>query len=303
MAEYTTELRTVLEEMLGYDEHKGQMSIDDIIAKTRTKLFDFEYPIFDLSYRVPLETKIMRHFYMREIGAETVGLFKHYLTMTMNEQMPYFNQLYKSTLLEFNPLYDVDIYRKHEGKDNNEFSRGSVADSHSNTAGNTNSTGNRTDNGSHSKSGNTSSHSSAGVNSSENGTTDSENRYSDTPQGTLNNIDNNTYLTNATLTDGRTTSTGSSTSTDDSTGNTSESGSTRNETLETNASSHTENTDTTNNLNENTESKTVTEYLEHVAGKQGSGTYSHMLTEYRATFLNIDTMVIHELEKCFMSLW
>lgn len=30
----------------------------------------------------------------------------------LNTIMPYYNQLYKSALLEFNPLYDADYWRK-----------------------------------------------------------------------------------------------------------------------------------------------------------------------------------------------
>lgn len=39
---------------------------------------------------------------------ETAELFKRYLNTTMCEIMPYYNQLYKSELLEFNPFYNVD---------------------------------------------------------------------------------------------------------------------------------------------------------------------------------------------------
>lgn len=44
------------------------------------------------------------HYWMREIGAETAGLFKLYLNRTMDEIMPYYNQLYKSAQLDFDPL-------------------------------------------------------------------------------------------------------------------------------------------------------------------------------------------------------
>lgn len=44
------------------------------------------------------------HYWMREIGAETAGLFKLYLNRTMAEIMPYYNQLYKSAQLDFDPL-------------------------------------------------------------------------------------------------------------------------------------------------------------------------------------------------------
>jgi hypothetical protein len=60
-----------------------------------------DYPIFDESYRVPLNNKILQHFKYREIGFETAEMFTDRLNTRMAEIMPYYNQLYKSTLLEF----------------------------------------------------------------------------------------------------------------------------------------------------------------------------------------------------------
>lgn len=67
-----------------------------------------DYPIFDEEYRAVLNNKIIEHFWFREIGQETPQLFKMFLNRTMNEQMPYFNELYKSTLMDFDPLANVD---------------------------------------------------------------------------------------------------------------------------------------------------------------------------------------------------
>ena len=68
-----------------------------------------DYPIFDETYRTPLNNKIIDHFYFREIGQETPGLFKRFLNRRMNEIIPFYNQLYKSTLLDINPLANVDM--------------------------------------------------------------------------------------------------------------------------------------------------------------------------------------------------
>ena len=45
------------------------------------------------------------------------------------------------------------------------------------------------------------------------------------------------------------------------------------------------------------------DYIESISGKQGSASYSKLLTEFRNTFLNIDMMVIEELSDLFMYLW
>lgn len=62
------------------------------------------YPIFSEEYRASLNAKIFSHYYFHEIGFETVSRFKHYLNATMNEIMPYYNQLFQSQLLAINPL-------------------------------------------------------------------------------------------------------------------------------------------------------------------------------------------------------
>lgn len=115
MARYTTEVRTVCEYYAGLDAMAPGSRVNDVIEAAREKVFDFDFPVFDESYRSVIETKILRHYYTREIGFETVGLWKLKLETRLNEVMPYFNQLYESTLLEFNPFYDVDLTVTHEG--------------------------------------------------------------------------------------------------------------------------------------------------------------------------------------------
>ena len=68
-----------------------------------------EYPVFDEGYRLPLNRKILDHFYMQEIGFETADLFIFHLKRKMNEIMPYYNQLYRSEQLRFDPLNTIDI--------------------------------------------------------------------------------------------------------------------------------------------------------------------------------------------------
>ena len=112
MSKYTTELRYICESLAGLEESKGYNDVSDIISEARPKIFNFNYPIFDESYRAGLETKILRHFYTREIGAETYGRWKLFLEAKMNEIMPFFNQLYNSELLTWNPLYDADYHKE-----------------------------------------------------------------------------------------------------------------------------------------------------------------------------------------------
>lgn len=111
MSKFTTEVRYICETYAGLDESVGFDDVDEVINRSYKKVFNFDFPIFDEAYRAVLEKKILRHYYTREIGDETVGLWKLRLCNKLNEIMPYYNQLYKSQLLEFNPFYDVDYTR------------------------------------------------------------------------------------------------------------------------------------------------------------------------------------------------
>ncbi len=114
LSNYTTEVRFICEMASGLSESKGADSIDEILEKSWEKVFNFSFPIFDERYREGLCKHILLHYYTREIGYETVGLWKLKLKSKLYDIMPYYNEMYKSTLLEFNPLQDVDLTREHE---------------------------------------------------------------------------------------------------------------------------------------------------------------------------------------------
>ena len=88
MSSYTTELKTICESYAGFSDIAVYDNIDSIIAKALPKLFNFNFPIFNESYRITLETKIIKHYYTREISEETVGLWKLRLDSKLNEIMP-----------------------------------------------------------------------------------------------------------------------------------------------------------------------------------------------------------------------
>lgn len=108
MSNYTTQLRFICESYANRNNKpQPQSDIDSTIELARPKIFDFDYPIFDEEYKKTLESKIISHYYTREIGLETVGLFKHHLKNKMREIMPYYNQLYKSERLKFDPFINT----------------------------------------------------------------------------------------------------------------------------------------------------------------------------------------------------
>ena len=187
MSKYTTEVRFICEVNSGLNESVGYSKIEDVIAGAIYKIFDFDFPIFDEDYRGVIERKILRHFYTREICEETVGLWKLRLRTRLNEIMPYYNKLYKSELLEFNPLYTDNLTRTRTTKLNSKRETDNNGEVNTTNETNTQGSGNDTTNNS------------------------GNDLYSDTPQGSLNGVESGTYLTNARKTSDTSTSTSNTT--------------------------------------------------------------------------------------------
>lgn len=253
MSKYTTEVRFICENSAGLSESEGADNVDSILDKCWNKVFNFDFPIFDENYRQVLCRKILKHYYTREIAHETVGRWKLALNAKLNEIMPYYNQLYKSELLEFNPFYDVDLTRSREGSG----------------------TSNRTSNNTETNSG-TSKNVSSGSSTSN---TDTLNRFSDTPQNSMDTqgIADSVPLTTVTKVNEDNTTTNESTDT-----------LTRNDNKTGSGTENINNTD---------------KYIETVKGKQGTENYSSLLKKFRETFLNIDMMIIEDCSDCFFTLW
>lgn len=61
--------------------------------------------------REELNKKILDYYKYREIGFETVGRFLDELEISLNEIMPYYNQLFFSADQDYNIIYNVDYRR------------------------------------------------------------------------------------------------------------------------------------------------------------------------------------------------
>lgn len=253
MSKYTTEVRFICENSAGLSESEGADKVDSILDKCWNKVFNFDFPIFDEKYRQVLCRKILKHYYTREIAHETVGRWKLALNAKLNEIMPYYNQLYKSELLEFNPFYDVDLTRSRDGRG----------------------TSNKTSNNTETNIG-TSKNVSNGSGTSN---TDTLNRFSDTPQNSMDTqgIADSVPLTTVTKVNEDNTTTNESTDT-----------LTRNDNKTGSGTENINNTD---------------KYIEIVKGKQSTENYSSLLKKFRETFLNIDMMIIEDCSDCFFTLW
>lgn len=311
MSKYTTEVRTICENLIGLKSPVGYGSVNDILYQAAPLVFNFDWPIFDEAYRRVLEIKILKHFYTREIGLETVGLWKLKLDTKMNEIMPYYNQLYKTELLEFNPLYDVDITRdrteEREGSNKTDggFNNENVYGKKNNYSEDNTLNSDVTDTTDTTGASDTTGSSTTADNSTRTGK--NTDRYSDTPQGAISDLESNSYLTNARIIDSNETNTANKKIDNEENLNYNDSiERSINRKDDTNKTGENEESGSSSDNGTNYSYQNITDtnkYLEHVTGKQGSKSYSEMIMEYRKTFLNIDMMVLEELEPLFMQLW
>lgn len=234
-------------------------NFQSVISAAAPKVFNFNFPIFDESHRKELEEKILLWYYDREIGFRTVGRWQLGLAQYLNRIMPYYNEMYKTTSVSYDMLNDVDITESysHTSRGGEEQKSGREIIGSSTTLQN------GTDTTSANSSGNTTS------------------ATSDTPQGTISDVDNYSYLTsyNKSTSSSQNGGTVTSNSTNVSDNSTTEHGiSTKNDTREDN-------------------------YQKTTSGKSGGKTYPEMIMEYRKAIANVDAMIIDELEDLFLSVW
>ncbi len=173
MSKYTTELRWVCESKSGFDEDVlKNKTVDEIITASRASIFNFNYPIYAEAHRDELEHKILKHYYTREIGAETFGLWQLQLNDKLNLIMPYYNKLYQ---------YQAQIAQK--GLDNIDVNSSQL----------------RTDNllktDAYTHGENTEIDKENEIHDTITFTDTTDDKYSDTPQGNLSGVITDSYLT------------------------------------------------------------------------------------------------------------
>ena len=285
MASYTMQLREYIE---GFSEDV-MLSTRDKIEHGRTKLFDFNYPIFDSEYKAVFETHFIRNFYMREIGFETESLFKFQLETWLEINMPYYNQLFESELLEFDPFVNWSEDVTHDKTNDRDQKDSRDTSQTSNVAGENDSILDQTsDTGTTSKQDTTTK------------TTDdnfSREITSDTPasrleltsndgEGVIEYASNIEEDTENNVRDATSNVTGSS-----------DSG-----TVDHATNKQTSNVDSAGSQNDNYNSNVneFENFIQKRKGKLGNDSYSKMLQEYRNTFLRIEKDIFNDMQELFM---
>ena len=106
MSKYTIELRKIIEYQ-GRDEVEGYFK--DYCINNYLQPHQVESILnANIWSKDRLAEKIVDHYYMREIGYETIGLFKHYARVYMREIMERYLPLIYSNSISYDPLVNVD---------------------------------------------------------------------------------------------------------------------------------------------------------------------------------------------------
>ena len=106
MSKYTIELRKIV-------EYEGRETVENYFKDYC--LYNYLRPnevesilSANLWSKDRLASKIVDHYFMREIGYETIGLFKHYAKVYMQEIMERYLPLIYSSSINYDPLVNVD---------------------------------------------------------------------------------------------------------------------------------------------------------------------------------------------------
>ena len=106
MAKYTMELRTVI-------MYEGRDTVEswfkDYCLNNYLRQNEIETILnANIWNKDRLASLIVDHYFMREIGYETIGMFKHYAKVYMQEIMERYLPLIYSNSIDYNPLVNVD---------------------------------------------------------------------------------------------------------------------------------------------------------------------------------------------------
>ena len=106
MSKYTMELRNII-------EYEGRENVEnyfkDYCIENYLRPNEIETILnANIWSKDRLASKIVDHYYMREIGYETIGLFKHYAKVYMQEIMERYLPLIYSNSINYDPLVNVD---------------------------------------------------------------------------------------------------------------------------------------------------------------------------------------------------
>lgn len=269
MSKYTTQVRYILEneykKLYPNDIELNPLDVVErvgytvmSISKARDFTLDVNFVIVDEVLRQISHAcdMVLLKNYTREIGLETVGLWKLKMQTRLNEIFPFYAKIYITMFEKYDPFIDTDI--THTTKSENgttETEQGDIGDKDVTETVNNNYSNISTT------------------------TSNNKDKYSDTPQGSLQNVESGEYLTNARIVD----------------------------------NSVNGNDEGTSLYNRNLKDKTkidvtkqkdaTMETTTSIKGKSSGVSYSKMMIEYRKSIININTQFVDEFKDLFMLIY
>ena len=134
MSKYTMELRHTIP-LFGRETVEGwfkDYSLTDFLTPEEIQIIEDR----GTWSKDRLASKIVDHYFMREIGFETPALFRHYVRITMKEIMEEFAPLIYSASIKYDPMVNVDYTETYHHDDNGHV----TSNENIGTTGNSNST-------------------------------------------------------------------------------------------------------------------------------------------------------------------
>jgi hypothetical protein len=119
---------------------QATIELGRLLDKTDFKLFDFPYVFDDAAFKAQIEQQVIDFYYDYEIGQETPDMFKRKFKARWLRMISYYNKLYNTTLLSYNPLTNYSMTEALEQLSTNTSTStntsDSIADSTTDTTGN-----------------------------------------------------------------------------------------------------------------------------------------------------------------------
>ena len=269
MSKYTTQVRYILETEYK-KSHPNDVELNPLdvvnysgstvmsIDKARDFTMDVQFVIVDEVLRQMNHAcnMVLLKNYTREIGLETVGLWKLKMQTRLNEIFPYYADLYNTMFEKYDPFIDTDMTHTTKGENGSiETEKGDIADKVITENGNSEYTNNSVT------------------------TSNNKDKYSDTPQGSLQNVETGEYLTNARIVDNNVN--------DDDTGE----------------SSYSKNLTDKTKIDVTKQKDNTMETTTTIKGKSSGVSYARMMIEYRKSIININAQFIDEFKDLFMLIY
>lgn len=113
--QYTISVRWIVE---SYSQETPDITTDQKITIALPKIFNFDFPIYDESYRTTFEDKLIRHFYFHEINITSIGRWKFMLREKLNLIMPVYNKMYEAVAIKYDPLIDTQMHETYTRNNN-----------------------------------------------------------------------------------------------------------------------------------------------------------------------------------------